>query len=176
MLRRFLGFLNFCLIAVLSFYYLKLCGLSAGEFFAVSPQVFILAFCFVLLFAGESVMRAFVIPALLYYGVFGLFFYPWTGVDIANQAVHVLLLINAFYFAMALVFGFKIISLSLGLAAGLIACAGLRFYQNALLQKQKYLAKKYLPADMRPPEKKKRQPKKNLRSMMSIDERWKLKD
>ncbi|MCD6311842.1 MAG: hypothetical protein J7M11_05225 [Elusimicrobia bacterium] len=176
MLKRFLGFLNFCLIATLSFYYLQLCGLSVKEFFAVSPQVFILAFCFLLLFAGESFMRAFVIPALLYYGVTGLFFYPWTGVDIANQAVHVLLLMNALYFLMALALGFKIIALSLGVAAGLAACAGLRFYQTAFLQKEKHLAKKYLPEDMRPPEKKKKHPKKNLRSMMSVNERWKLND
>jgi len=175
-LKRFLGFLNFCFIVTLSFYYLQLCGLSVKEFFAVSPQVFILALCFVLFFAGESFMRAFVIPVLLYYGVTGLFFYPWTGVDIANQAMHVLLLMNALYFLMALALGFKVISLFLGISAGLAACAGLRFYQTAFLQKEKKLAKKYLPEDMRPPEKKKKKPKKNMRSMMSIDERWKLKD
>ncbi|MBU3955594.1 hypothetical protein KJ633_03960 [bacterium] len=176
MIRRFLGFLNFCLVAALSFYYLNLCGLSVKEFFAVSPQVFILAFCFILLFAGENFMRAFVIPALLYYGLFGLFFYPWAGVDIANQAVHILLLINAVYFLLALVIGFKIISLLLGLAAGIIACAGLRGYQTGLLRQDMPLAKKYLPQDLRPSEKKKTPLKKQMRSMMSVDERWKKKN
>ncbi|MEA2081539.1 MAG: hypothetical protein U9O97_02200 [Elusimicrobiota bacterium] len=176
MLKRFLGFLNFCFAATLSFYYLQLCGLPVKEFFAVAPQVFVLALCFILLFAGESFMRAFVIPVLLYYGVTGIFFYPWSGVDMANQAVHVLLLMNALYFLMALALGFKIISLFFGLLTGIAVCAGLRFYQNAFLQREPQLAKKYLPEDMRPQKKKKKKTRKNLKKMMSIDESWQLSD
>ncbi|MDO9513480.1 MAG: hypothetical protein Q7J59_02575 [Elusimicrobiota bacterium] len=176
MLKRLRGFLNFCLIAVLSFYYLQLCGLSVKEFFGLAPQIFILGLSFALLFAGENFMRAFIVPALIYYGMFGLFFYPWTGIDMANQAVHALLLLNALYFLLSLALGFKVITLLFGLAAGLAACAGLRFYQTAFLQSRKDLVKKYLPAELMASEAKKKSVKKNIRSLRAIDEQLKLND
>jgi len=171
-LKRLLGFLNFCLVATLSFYYLQLCGLSVREFFGLAPQVFILALAFILLFAGENFMRAFITPALIYYGLFGLFFYPWAGIDMANQALHALLLLNAVYFLLCLAIGFKVMTLVFGLAVGLAAGSGLRLYQTAFLQSHKDLVKKYLPAELMPPEQKKQAVKRNIRMLRSVDEQF----
>jgi len=147
-MKKILAFLNLVCILVAGFYYLKVCSLSTEQFFAVSPQTFILAACFVVFFIGGGFLKSLAVPSLLYYGITGLFLYPWKGFDLLSQALHIIMLMNVVYFLLSTLLRIQIIRLVLGLAAGLFVIAGVRFYQIKLLNENPDTAKKHLPKSL----------------------------
>ncbi|MFH1957552.1 MAG: hypothetical protein ABIJ15_03665 [bacterium] len=149
-MKKTLAFLNLVCVVAVGFYYFKVCALPAGQVFAVSPQVFILAACFAFLFIGGGFLKSLAVPSLLYYGITGLFLYPWKGFDIANQCLHILMLANVVYFLLSTLLRIQIIRLVLGLAFGLFVVAGIRFYQIKALNINPKVAKSYLPKNLHP--------------------------
>jgi len=149
-MKKPLAFLNLVCVLGGGFYYLKLCALSPKQFFAVGPHAFALAACFVVLFIGSGFLKSLLVPTLLYYGITGLFLYPWKGLDLLSQALHILMLANAVYFLLLTVFKIQFIRLFLGLVFGLALVAGGRFYQIKILNENPDIAKSYLPKVLHP--------------------------
>ena len=147
-MKKTLAFLNLVCVLAGGFYYFKLCSLSAKQFFAVCPHAFALAACFVVLFIGAGFLKSLTVPALLYYGITGLFLYPWKGIDLLSQVMHILMLANAVYFLLLTVFKIQFIRLFSGLVFGLLLLAGVRFYQIKVLNENPDTAKKHLPKSL----------------------------
>ena len=89
-------------------------------------------------------------PSLLYYGITGLFLYPWSGIDRANQVMHVVMLADVIYFVSAALLRIQLIRLSFGLIFGIVLAAGVRFDQIRILYGNPGLSAKYLPKSARP--------------------------
>ena len=149
-MKKLIAFFDALAIILVSFYYLKLCGLSWGDFFSVAPQVYILAACFLFLFAGGAFLRSAIIPPALYFAAFGFFLYPWKGIDIAFQVIHILLFINVLYLILKTLLRLQIFGLAFGLVFGVLLTIGGRIYQISVLDRKPSLARNYLPRSFHP--------------------------
>ena len=144
-MKKILAVLNVLLALAGLVYFIKLCNLSFKELLLISPEVYLLGICFLLLYMENNILRAILIVPVLYYSGTGIFLYSWNGIDLLMQAMHIVLILNAVYLAIGLILGFHFISFILGVVLGSGLILFFRFQQIGFFEKNKDLTEKFLP-------------------------------